>query len=173
MDEKSTTGAAAAGLPRRLAALCYDALLLAAVAFAATAALLPLTGGEAITPAAQGAAAHLYRAYLALLALAYFGVSWTRGGQTLGMKAWKIRLEAGDGTTPGWPAALLRFSIGLALVLAAGLGLWFASNPGWTALDAAGAGLLMPLLGNFGWIAYDARGRSLQDLACRSRVVRA
>lgn len=173
MDDESTTGAMAAGLPRRLAALCYDTLLLVAVAFAATAALLPLTGGEAITPGTQGAAAHLYRGYLGILALAYFAVSWTRGGQTLGMKAWKIRLELSTGKAPGWPCALLRFITGLALFLTAGLGVYLFQNPGWSAIDAAGVALLMPLLGNFGWIAFDARSRSLQDLACHSRVVRA
>jgi uncharacterized RDD family membrane protein YckC len=36
----------------------------------------------------------------------------------------------------------------------------------------AAAFLLLPLLLNFAWIAIDERGRSLQDLACRTRILR-
>lgn len=172
MDEESTWGAPAAGLFRRLAAIAYDGLLLLAVLFVATLAVLPLTGGEAITTVAQGPGAYLYRGYLLLLTSVYFCVPWTRGGQTLGMKSWKIRLEAGDGTPPGWPAAILRCAFGLTLALAAGLGLWLSRDPGWPARDLGAGAMLLPLLANYAWIAFDAHGRSLQDLVCRSRVVR-
>ena len=69
MDEQSRLGAPAAGLLRRLAALVYDGLLLLAILFVGTLAILPLTGGEGITPAAPGLGAYLaYRGYLALRA---------------------------------------------------------------------------------------------------------
>ncbi len=173
MDEQSRLGAPAAGLLRRLAALVYDGLLLLAILFVGTLAILPLTGGEGITPAAPGLGAYLaYRAYLALLALGYFGLAWTRGGQTLGMMAWKIRLGAADDSAPGWPAATLRFVLGLALVVAAESGLRLALGPGGSARIVAGGFLLLPLFVNFAWIPFDARGRSLQDLASRTRILR-
>lgn len=173
MDQQSTLGAPAAGLLRRLAALVYDCLLLLAVLFVGTLAVLPLTGGEAITPAAHGLGAYLaYRGYLALLALGYFGLAWTRGGQTLGMMAWKIRLGAADGITPAWPAATRRFALGLALAVAAESGLRLAFEPGGSARVLAGGFLLLPVFANFAWIPFDAHGRSLQDLACRTRILR-
>lgn len=173
MDEQSTMGAPAAGLLRRLAALTYDCLLLFAILFVGTLALLPLTGGEAITPASQGLGTYLgYRGYLALLALGYFGLAWTRGGQTLGMMAWRIRLVAADDCAPGWPATTLRFATGLALAITAEYGLRLAFEPGGLAQGLAAAFLLLPLLLNFAWIAIDARDRSLQDLACRMRILR-
>jgi uncharacterized RDD family membrane protein YckC len=172
MDEKSTKGAPAAGLTRRLAALLYDTILLLAWLFVGTLPILPLTGGEAITPAAQHAGAYLYRGYLALLALGFFGFPWTRGGQTLGMKTWNIRLESRDGSPPGWGAAALRFALGLALALAALCGLWLARAPGWSAKDFAAAALVAPALANHAWIVLDRRGRSLQDIVCGMRVIR-
>jgi len=173
MDEQSTMGAPAAGLLRRLAALTYDCLLLFAILFVGTLALLPLTGGEAITPASQGLGTYLaYRGYLALLAFGYFGLAWTRSGQTLGMMAWRIHLAAADDHAAGWPSATLRFTLGLALATTSEYGLRLAFRPGGSAQGLAAALLLLPLLLNFAWIAIDARGRSLQDLACRMRIQR-
>jgi uncharacterized RDD family membrane protein YckC len=79
MDQESTTGAPA-GLFRRLAALLYDVLLAIAIAFIVTAAMLPLTHGEAILSATQGLVGHLYHAVLLLAVFAYFGSCWTRSG---------------------------------------------------------------------------------------------
>ena len=47
--EPTTNSRPAAGLPRRLAALVYDSLLLLALLMIATACFLPFTGGEAVT----------------------------------------------------------------------------------------------------------------------------
>lgn len=171
MDEQSTTGATA-GLFRRLAAMSYDGLLMVALWFVATFAMLPLTGGEAILTSSQGLLGHFYHALLLLLAVAYFGFCWTRGGQTLGMKAWQIRLERTDGRSPGWGDALIRFTTGTASVLLAVIGLWRLRAPGWAWSDLAGISLLLPMLANLSWIALGGAGQSLQDLAGGQRVVR-
>jgi uncharacterized RDD family membrane protein YckC len=171
MDAKSTTGATA-GLFRRLAAMSYDLLLLIALWFVATFAMLPLTGGEAILASRQGVLGHFYHALLLLIAVAYYGVCWTRGGQTLGMKAWRIRLERMDGRSPAWGDALIRFTTGAASMLLGLFGLWRLRTPGWSWSDLAGALLLLPLVANLSWIAFDGAGRSLQDLAGGLRVVR-
>jgi uncharacterized RDD family membrane protein YckC len=109
---------------------------------------------------------------LLLVAFGYFGLSWTRGGQTLGMRAWRIRLERADGGAPGWLDALVRFSLGTAMALLAGLGLWYLRRPGGWLAGLAAALLLLPPVANLFWVARDAHGRSLQDLASLTRVVR-
>jgi uncharacterized RDD family membrane protein YckC len=160
-----------AGVFRRLAALAYDLLLVLAILFVGTVLVLPLSGGEAITAAAQGPVAYIYRLYLAALAFGYFGWSWTRGGQTLGMMAWKIRIEGRTGGVPDWRAALTRFGTGLVLVLATVAGLWLLRGPGWSAVDLAGLLLLAPAPGNYLWLWLDRAGGTLQDRLCGSRIV--
>jgi uncharacterized RDD family membrane protein YckC len=96
-----------AGLPRRLGAILYDTLLLIAVLFIATALVLPFTDGEAV-PAGNP----LFSIYLLCACLLFFGWFWVHGGQTLGMRAWKIRLQQPDGAGITWPRAILRLLLG-------------------------------------------------------------
>jgi uncharacterized RDD family membrane protein YckC len=171
MDDKSTSGTRA-GLLRRLSALFYDLLLVIALAFVTTFAMLPLAGGEALLSSTQGALAHAYHAVLALVVFAYFGWCWTRTGQTLGMKAWRLELQDSVGGRLGWAAAIARFLLGGGIGFLAVLGAWHLRRPeGW--LHAAGAAaLLAPLVVNFAWIPFDRAGRSLQDIAGAARVLR-
>ena len=92
------------GLGRRFAAIAYDSLLLAAVLFVATAALMPFSGGEAIRPGDVW-----YTAYLVVLSFGYFGWFWTHGGQTLGMRSWRLRLVGAGENGVSWRQALVRF----------------------------------------------------------------
>ncbi|HEX9706938.1 MAG TPA: RDD family protein [Steroidobacteraceae bacterium] len=171
MDSESTIGVPA-GLFRRLAALSYDLLLTIALAFVATFALLPLSRGEAILASTQGVAAHLYHALLFLLVFGYFGLCWTRGGQTLGMKAWRIRLQAADGRRFNWGDAVVRFTTGAAFTLMAVTGsVLLLRHDRWPEFLVGGL-LWVPAIGNLAWIAFDGSARSLQDLAGRMRVMR-
>jgi uncharacterized RDD family membrane protein YckC len=107
------------GLLRRLAAALYDGFLLGAVLMAATALALAFSGGRPLTVAASGAVAAMgHRVLLLLLVYLYFGRSWTRGGQTLGMKAWRLRVVTTTGAL-GWPRAALRLACALPLWLTA------------------------------------------------------
>lgn len=117
-DSFETTGTTAhkAGIGRRLAALFYDWLLVFSLLFFATAILLPFTGGHEIEPGNPLYTA--YAAYLTGLSYVYFGLSWTRGGQTLGMRAWQIKALSTDGTALDWRQSLVRFASAFA-----GLGL--------------------------------------------------
>ena len=76
------------GIGRRLACMLYDALLLVAVAFFAT-WLFQLAAG---TLQIEGWRRHLLQAFLVAVSAAYFLWCWLRGGQTLAMKTWRIRL---------------------------------------------------------------------------------
>jgi len=171
MDHKSNAGQPA-GLLRRLAALFYDLLLVIALAFVATFAMLPLTHGEAILASTQGALAHAYHAVWLLVVFAYFGWCWTRSGQTLGMRAWRIALRDTGERRLGWPGAVARFLLGAGIAFLAVLGAWYLRHSdGW--LQSAGAAaLLMPSVLNFAWVPFDGAGRSLQDLVGGARVVR-
>ncbi len=103
-DTESSATPIQPGLGRRLAAICYDALLLAAVLFVATAVLLPFTGGEAI-----GADHGWYTAYLVTVSFGYFGWFWTHGGETLGMRSWRLRLVGAGTDGASWQQSLVRF----------------------------------------------------------------
>ncbi|MFV1983459.1 MAG: RDD family protein [Thiohalomonadales bacterium] len=92
----------------RLAAMSYDSLLLIAVLFIATAIATVLTGGESIS-----AGNPLFTSYLFIVSFAFFAWFWTHGGQTLGMRSWKIRLQRFDGNSITLWQSLLRFITGL------------------------------------------------------------
>jgi uncharacterized RDD family membrane protein YckC len=115
-----------AGLARRLGALLYDALLLAALWMATTALFLPFTGGEALDPVRTPRLELLYRAALIAVLVGFYGLSWTTRGQTLGMAAWRLRVEREDGARLTWPDVLRRLALAALSWLALGLG-WLAA----------------------------------------------
>jgi uncharacterized RDD family membrane protein YckC len=105
---------------RRLAAMVYDGLLLFAVLMLATVPWLALSGGD--IPA--GGARHAYRAWLLLIGCGFFALFWRLGGQTLGMRAWRLQARSAQGGL-SWRQAWLRSVAALLSWLPAGLGfLW-------------------------------------------------
>jgi len=60
------------------------------------------------------------------LAGAYAVISWHRGGQTLGMRPWRLQVVAAAGGPAGWRALAIRYAIGTLSLLAAGAGFWWA-----------------------------------------------
>ena len=109
-----------AGLFRRLAAFVYDILLLTAILFIAAFVALLFSGGEAVDPGNPW-----YQTYLFTLSFIFYAWFWTRGGQTLGMRAWRLRVESMDGGPINLGQSLLRFMAGIVTVMTAGLAmLW-------------------------------------------------
>jgi uncharacterized RDD family membrane protein YckC len=103
------------GLARRLASLLYEAVLLVAVAFFAASAFYFASGGASL----EGWVLRAHQLFLAAVFAAYFLWCWLRGGQTLAMKTWRVRLV---GVSPG--KALLRFLFALVLVPTGASILW-------------------------------------------------
>ena len=115
-----------AGVWRRLGAMFYDTLLVVASLMVVTALFLPLTGGEAITADQVGSAfEYLYRSVLLVVIVLYFGWPWTRSGQTVGMMAWRLRLERNDGSMVRWSDVPKRLAGATVSLLAAGMGYWW------------------------------------------------
>lgn len=56
----------------------------------------------------------------------YATLSWGRGGQTLGMRPWRLQVTTPDGSAPTRAQLWLRYSVGTLSVLLGGLGLWWA-----------------------------------------------
>jgi uncharacterized RDD family membrane protein YckC len=102
---------------RRLAAIFYDCLLITAVLFAATFALMPLNNGEAIESGNW-----FYKVFLLSLTYFYFCWHWVKGGQTLGMRSWHVFVKNELNTNPDWKQASLRFFASFLSLLPAGLG---------------------------------------------------
>ena len=128
-------GEGSAGFGRRLAALIYDALLLAALLMGFTGMALFFTHGEAVVPATAGAWAYVYRAALILVIAAYYVINWLRSGQTLGMRAWRLRTVSDSGKTLALKAAALRVVFGALAWAPAALGvLWLYLDPDHLAL---------------------------------------
>jgi uncharacterized RDD family membrane protein YckC len=110
----------APGLLRHLAAIIYDFFLLIAVLFVATALILPLNAGVAFT-ARQIA----YPVYLLVISFLFYGWFWTHGGQTLGLRAWNLKVLTLNQQNMSWRQALLRFLTAILSWSICGLGfLW-------------------------------------------------
>ena len=112
----------AAGFARRLASGVYELLLLFALVIVASFPFLAVFGEST-----DGWRRHALQAWYAVAIGAYFVWSWTRSGQTLPMKVWRLRVvRAADGATLSVPRAIHRYVLSLLSFAAAGLGFWWA-----------------------------------------------
>jgi uncharacterized RDD family membrane protein YckC len=125
----------------RLLAFVYDAVPILALLMLASGIFLAVTGGRT---ADQSPLLGLVEfALLWLLCGAYFVASWSRGGQTLGMRPWRLKLVAADGCLATRRALWLRYAVGS----------------------------VTPLVGWL-WCVIDAEKRALCDVAARTVFVR-
>lgn len=135
------TADANCGLFRRMLAISYDLVLIFAVLFVATAILLPFTHGNAIN-----SDNYAYLAYMTACIYFYLVWHWTHGGQTLGMRAWKIRLLDDKAGPVSWNIASKRFFLAILSWLFVGSG--------------------------FLWAVLDREGLTFHDRYSRSRLYR-
>jgi uncharacterized RDD family membrane protein YckC len=108
----------AAGLAARIAAMVYDWLLLVALYFCTTLIVVTARRGAALAPGTWW-----YTALLFVVSFGFYGWFWTHGGQTLGLRAWRLRVERFDGQPLSWTDAAKRFAASAALLVPPGLGL--------------------------------------------------
>jgi uncharacterized RDD family membrane protein YckC len=136
-----------AGIPKRLAAMLYDALLSLAIAMG----LVLLPASVLITFAQLDTHSTVYvvgiLVWLYLVMLGFFGWFWTHGGQTLGMRSWRLKLVAEDGGAVSWKAAWLRFTLGLPAWTLLVLGGYYAKS-----FPVAGPALL---IAGLAWVLLD------------------
>ena len=124
MDKADNTPAyKPAGLLVRLVAMFYDALLLLSALLIVTAIALMITKGSLHTHNP------FFRTTLFLICFSFYAWFWLHGGQTLGMRAWKLRLQNKDGRPITIWQALLRFLVAIPSLAFAGLGfLWMLTD---------------------------------------------
>jgi uncharacterized RDD family membrane protein YckC len=127
-----------AGLLRRLMAMVYDALVLLAVWMLVGFIAVALNGGEANE-------SPLFHSILFVVTFVFFAYFWMRAGMTLGMQAWRLRVQSLEGRPITLQQSLIRFVVAIISFAAFGLGYW--------------------------WIFFDREQRSWSDIASRSRVV--
>jgi uncharacterized RDD family membrane protein YckC len=145
MNQKlSIQTALPANLALRLLAGLYDALPVLALWFVATLLALAVTGGTLDVHLLPHKL--LVQALLLAFTATYFVISWRRGGQTIGMRAWRLRVVRSDGTALDTRQALVRFGVSLMSLAALGLG--------------------------FFWALFDAQNRTWHDIAAGTVMVR-
>lgn len=132
-----------AHLTRVLGAIIYDLIIVFAIIFIA-AQWFPL-----IPESLQAdPAINLFKqVYILGISFIYFAYSWRRGGQTIGMKSWRIRLcnQVDTQNKISWHQCAIRYLVAIISWLAAGLG--------------------------FIWIIFSEQHRSWHDLASSTVLV--
>ncbi|MFT6914656.1 MAG: putative RDD family membrane protein YckC [Motiliproteus sp.] len=118
IQPQPTTVLAPASLPKRLAAMFYDFLMLGALWLFVTLIAVALNDGEQV----QGP---VLKSVLFLATFGYFALFWTWKGQTVGMVAWRLRVQTDDGRLISGMQALLRFFTAGASLLCLGAGFWW------------------------------------------------
>jgi uncharacterized RDD family membrane protein YckC len=139
---------ASPGLVRRLAAMLYDSALVTAVLLIAMALVvvpMDLIFGAENFDATKLRSNPFYLAYLFCVMVGFHVYFWMRGGQTLGMRAWRLRVLRNDGQPLKFSDALLRY---------------FTAILSWAAL---GMGFI--------WILLDKEGLAWHDRISKTRLV--
>ena len=108
-----------AGFLVRLASMLYDGILLSGVLIFAAIVAFPLHPESGWRRAA-------FQAFLVAVIFGYYALFWLKGGQTLAMKTWRIRLVARDGEPVSLGRALARFALALPSIGCFGVGLLWA-----------------------------------------------
>lgn len=110
-----------ATLMRRVLAMVYDGLIVLAIWMLVGGIAVGLNNGEAVE---SGLGQAGLKSALLCTTFLFFGLCWTKAGQTLGMLAWRLRVQNHLGTKISWRQALFRFFGGALSIVCLGLGFW-------------------------------------------------
>lgn len=135
----------APSLRRRMASFVYEGVLLFGVLMIAGILYGALTGQRDALIGRHG-----LQAFIFFVLAIYFCWFWSHGGQTLAMKAWRIRVVTSAGTPLTAGRSLLRYLLAWA---------WFLPALAW--IGASGIGAPAPMLATLlvGMAAYAALSR--------------
>jgi uncharacterized RDD family membrane protein YckC len=158
----------ASGIFRRIGAGCYDALLVGGLLMVSVGLATYLTR-PAGTGTTLAAFPHrlLYQTVAMAVIAAYYGLCWTSRGETLGMKAWRLRLLCVGGPLPSWRHVLVRLLLAVPLWLAPLAGLLMFMRHAASAWMVGAAALPLAISLAAAW----SEGISLHDRASATRVV--
>lgn len=125
-----------APLWRRIAALGYDSLLIGAILFVSIGALLliyqmtnlPMVEINDMERPPQWFSIWVLRPICFLLIVGFYALFWRKGGQTLGMRAWRIKAESLNQRPVTFWQALIRTSAGLLTIGVGFLFMFFNKN---------------------------------------------
>jgi len=153
----------AAGLARRMACFGYEGVLLFAVLMVCGFVYAALTNQRDAMSGRHG-----LQAFLFVVLGVYFTWFWSRGGQTVAMKAWRIRLLRADGAPVSQARALSRYLLSWT---------WFAPALLWAWLGGATRPTVIAIAITVGVFSYAALALLLtdrqfwHDAICGTRLV--
>jgi uncharacterized RDD family membrane protein YckC len=119
MSSNPNTKLPSASLIKQLAAMLYDGFLILAILFVATIIALLFNKGEAIE------SSPVFTLYLVLVIFLFYSWFWSKCGQTLGMRVWKIQIINDYGKNPAWQVCILRLVFAVFSMACLGLGYWW------------------------------------------------
>jgi uncharacterized RDD family membrane protein YckC len=126
LNNKTEPSGSPCSLLRRLAIIVYDSIVVISLLMLAT--MLAMLAGFGGRTAMKDP---IYTAYLLAVWFLYLAWCWHKGGMTVGMRAWRVKIEDKDGHRPGWGMSALRFLVSLVSAALAGLGfLWSLIDAG-------------------------------------------
>ena len=127
-----------ARLWRRFAAMLYDGFLILALWLVTLLIMVIFNRGDAVFGA-------VVQSILFLELFMFFTYFWIADGQTIGMKAWRLRLVMNSGRRPSLNQVTVRFIAACISFAALGLGYW--------------------------WVFIDKRNRAWPDMLSDSRII--
>lgn len=153
------------GLSRRLACMVYEGMLLFGVLFTATYLYSSLTQQRHALIGKHG-----LQVFLLLVLGIYFTWFWSRGGQTVAMKAWNLRIVDIYGNALSQRRALWRFLWSWLWLLPALLSIRFADLHSLTQIAAT---FVAGIVAYSGLAQLHSRRQMLHDVICGTQMVNA
>lgn len=153
----------APGLPRRLASFLYEGVLLFGVVMLAGLLYGVITQQRHALVGSTG-----LQIFLVLVLGAYFVVFWSRGGQTLAMQTWHIRLVTSSGQPVSPARAACRFLLAWIWFMPALASLYLAKLKGGGPVTAA---VVVGVLGYAALTRLRADRQYWHDAVCGTRLV--
>lgn len=171
MNQITSQSQIPATIIKRLLAIFYDSFLLIAVLFLAMAVMLLVSGGYQFQ-----AGNPLMTVYLLVVSYVFFGWFWTHGGQTLGMRAWKLQVQQYNGKVITWRQAAIRFVTAVPAWVVLFLGITLAADiplhtHSWLEKLSRLPGWLILIVGIV-WLVLDQWPNGWRDKVSGTRIIK-